>query len=89
MEKDILETLSNNRYSFATFTEFREDSVYLQSIVTLPGPDVLKNTYYVIFKVPVNSDLFKGFSYKEVPFAVIKDYYFKIIQAQPIGKHNP
>ena len=93
MEQNILETLSNNPYSMATFSDISHGSIYFRSIVTLPGPhggaDLLKNTYYVIFKVPMNPELFMGPSYKQVPAYTLKDYYFKIVPAQPVGGHHP
>ena len=99
MERNILETLysSNNSYSMATFSDISHGSIYFRSIVTLPGEpresdhgaDLLKNTYYVIFKVPMNPELFMGPSYKQVPAYTLKDYYFKIVPAQPVGGHHP
>jgi hypothetical protein len=86
MDQAILDHLysNNNPFQFATLNDISEGHIYFRSIVTLPGADVLKNTYCVLFKVPMNPEIFSGQSYKEVKASDLKDYYLKIVPVKLI-----
>ena len=84
----ILDTLfsTDNLYGTAKLSDIGNGSIYYQSLVTVPGLNthLLDNTYYVIFKIPMNPQLFTGNSYKEISALSIKDYVYKISPAKKI-----
>lgn len=77
---------SNNLDGVAKLFDVGNNSVYYQSLVTVSGPNAnsLENTYYVIFKVPMDKGLFSGNSYKEIMALSIKNYVYKISRARTL-----